>query len=580
MEVKLKARDGAGRLLEVKLNSGRKMITPTFFPVYNPNIPIITPEELQREFRWNEIITNAYIIWRNPKLSREAERKGIHGLLNFDGVVMMDSGAYQVWQYGRIEVTNEEIVEFQNKILPDIATFHDVVMPHNISYEEAAEGVKRTLLNAEVCRELGRKEVSWLATVQGSVHEELVRNAAERLRELDFDYYALGSLKVATNQWKFAPQVDYVVNALKILPRDRPVHFWGLGHPATFSLFVLMGLDTFDSASYALYAKDNRLMFPWGTERLENLTEIPYSPFLGNYTVKELRELPKDERVKLIAKHNLWVTLEEIRAIREALRGEYLFEYVQERVRSHPGLYEAFRYLLEKHWKFLEEFTPFSKKHGLFAVGEEFALRPEVRRAKERLKNVKGERYVEKWPFGKVPVELYYTYPFGQSHVPFFEEGEVKVDPGKQVRAIVRYQWGVDIGEVDVEVRRGRARKVYRDGKLIGTIRPHDGLFVPTIEGARLLKEKLPFPRGRVVVDDVARGPVSEGKTVFTKFVLDVDPDLRPNQEVIVVDADDNVVAVGKLVLSPREISEFASHPAVKVRHGLKHEEGSQGSEE
>ncbi len=569
MEVKLRARDGAGRILEAKLNSGRKIVTPTFFPVYNPNIPVITPEELRKEFRWNEIITNAYIIWRNPRLSRIAEEKGVHGLLNFDGVVMMDSGAYQMWEYGRIEVTNEEIVEFQNVLRPDIGTFIDTVMPHNISYEEAKEGVKNTLLNAEVCKEIGDDRITWLATVQGSVHEDLVITGAERLRELDFGYYALGSLKVATNQWKFAPQVDYVVNALRILPRSRPVHFWGLGHPATFSLFVLMGLDSFDSASYALYARDDRLMFPWGTERLQDMEEIPYSPFLERYTVKELLEMKREERAKLLAKHNLWVILQEIRAIREAIRGEYLFEYVQERVRTHPGLYEAYRYLLEKYWKFLEEFTPFTKKHGLFAVGEEFSLRPEVRRARKMLERVKGRETVEIDPYGSVPITLLYTYPFGQSHIPFTEEAKPSFDPVEQVRDIILYQWGVRIeGELRVESRGGRARKVYIDDTYIGMVRPHDGMFVPSVEGAKLLKENLSFPRGRVVVDEVARGPVSEGKSVFTKFVVDVDPDLRPNQEVIVVDTEDNVIAVGKIVLSPREIEEFESHVAVKVRHG------------
>ena len=569
MEVRLKGRDGAGRILEVRLNSGRRMITPTFFPVYNPNIPLITPEEIRKEFGWKEVITNAYIIWRHPKLYKEALEKGIHSFLNFDGVVMMDSGAYQIWQYGRIEVSNEEIVQFQGEIKPDIGTFLDVVMPHNISYQEAAEGVKQTLLNAEICRELGSEEVSWLATVQGSVYPDLVKAAAERLRELNFEYYALGSLKIATNEWKFKPQIDYAVSGLSILPRDRPVHFWGLGHPATFGLFVLMGFDSFDSASYALYAKDDRLMFPWGTERLRNLEEIPYThPELRKYSVKEILELPKDERMKLLAKHNLWIILEEIRAIREAIRGEYLFEYVQERVRSHPGLYEAYRYLLEKYYNYLDEFTPFTKKHGLFSVGEEFSLRPEVRRAKEKLKAFKEG--VEYPPFGRVPETLLYTYPFGQSLVPFREEIEPRFDPVDQARDIIRYQWGVELDrtKLSVEVRRGRARRVFYEGKYIGMIRPYDGSFVPSLEGARILKGQLPFPKFRVVVDEEAKGPVSEGKSVFTKFVLDVDPDLRPNQEVLVVDPDDEVVAVGKLVLSPREIQEFSSHVAVKVRHG------------
>ncbi len=571
MELKVRGRDGAGRLLEVKLNSGRKMITPTFFPVYNPHLPLITPEEIRKEFHWNEIITNAYIIWRDSRLSREAEEKGIHGLLNFDGVVMMDSGAYQMWMYGKLEVTNEEIIEFQNKIRPDIGTFHDTIVPPEASYEEAAEAVKNTLINAEVCAELGSEEVSWMATVQGSVHLDIVKTAAESLRSLSFPYYAVGGLAPGAMRWKFKPYIGFIVTALSILPRSRPVHGWGIGHPAAFSLLVLLGIDTFDSASYALYAKDDRVMFPWGTERLQDLEELPYSPFLKGYTAKELLEMEKSDRIRIIARHNLWMMIEEIRAIREALRGEYLFEYVQERVRSHPGLYEAYRYLLEKNWRFLEEFTPFSKKHGLFVVGEEFRFRPEARRALERLESLKNRETIEHPIYGNLPKTLYFTYPFGQTVFSTSEEEILpRFDPVDQARDIIAYQWGVELEreKMKVEARKGRARKVYYEGTFIGSVRPNDGLFLPSIEGAKLLKERLPFPKGRIVVDDVARGPVSEGKSVFTKFVLDVDPDLRPNQEVIVVDAEDTVLAVGKLVLSPREIEEFESHVAVKVRHG------------
>ncbi len=571
MEVRLRARDGAGRLLEVKLNSGRRMLTPTFFPVYNPNIPILTPKEIKEIFGWNEIITNAYIIWRSRQLSSRAEERGIHGLLEFDGVVMLDSGAYQMWLYGRLEVSNEEIIEFQNKIKPDVATFHDVIIPHGASRYETERGVRETLHNAEICREMGDGEITWLATVQGAGFDDLVRLSAERLRELNFDYYAVGSLVDKTVEWNFEPMVDYTVTALSILPRSRPVHGWGVGHPAVFSLLVLMGIDTFDSASYALYARDDRLMFPWGTERLEDLEEIPYThPLVEKYTVKELRELPKAERTRVLAIHNLYVIFNEIRAVRQALRGEYLFEYVQERVRAHPGLHRAFLRLLEKYGDYLEEFTPFSRKHGIFNVGQEFGKRPEVRRARERLKRGYLGRRRGFEPYGDVPETLLYTFPFGQTH-PGWEE-KPAIDPRIQAHDVILYTWGVslDVDKINVEVRRGRARKVFYEGKYIGMIRPHDGVFVPSVEGAKILKDKIRPPTGRIIVDKVAAPPVSQGRSVFTKFVIDMDPALRPGQEVMVVDPEDNLLAVGKLLLSPREIEEFDSHPAVRVRHGSK----------
>ncbi|RLF70680.1 MAG: pseudouridine synthase, partial [Thermoplasmata archaeon] len=57
------------------------------------------------------------------------------------------------------------------------------------------------------------------------------------------------------------------------------------------------------------------------------------------------------------------------------------------------------------------------------------------------------------------------------------------------------------------------------------------------------------------------------------RFVVDIDPELRPGDEVIVVDKDDNPLALGRLLLSPREVGEMKSGVAVKVREGVKSRE-------
>ncbi len=552
-DIRLRERDAAGRIMDVRLPSGRKMRTPTFFPVYNPNIPLITPEELRKEFGWNEIITNAYILWKH-------RLKGdVHDTLNFEGVVMVDSGAYQLWMYGDIEITNEEIVEFINTIKPDIGTFLDIITPYNIGKSEAERAVKETLKNAEYVIESGDEDIVWIATVQGSEHLDIVRMCAEGLRELNFGYYAVGTLKNATGDWLFEPNVDYTMESVSILPRSRPLHMWGLGHPAVLPLFVYMGVDTFDSASYALYAKDERVMFPWGTERLDNIEYLTGSPY--EYTREELLEMDREERVKILAKHNLWVILNEIKQIRNAIKGGYLTEYVQERVRSHPGVYRAYIRLLERYGEVLSREFPYSKRHGLFPVGEEFPKRPEVRRAVKLISRMERDMEVEY--YGSIPRSLTRAYPFGNT---------VGLDlpaPGPEefVRGVIEYQWGAKIEGIEVEVRRGMPRKVYLEGEYIGMIRPGDGMFVPSFRGGEVLKSLIPYPFKRVVVDEVAEGPVSEGKSVFTKFIIDHDPDIYPYQEVLVVNDRDELLATGKTVLSSREMEEFESHVAVKIRH-------------
>ena len=243
--LKLIARDCMGKVLKVRTKHG-EMLTPTFFPVINPNKLTITPKEIKKEFRWNEIITNAYIIWKNEDLKGKVEEKGLHKFLDFDGVIFTDSGAYQIWQYGDVEITNEQTVEFQKRIGSDIGTFLDVPMPHTIPISEAKKGVRLTIERAKECKSLVNNKTLWVATVQGSVYKHLVSKCAKELRKLDFDYYACGTLKVATDEWRFKEQIDYLITTKRIVPAGKPFHFWGLGHPTTFALFVALGCDSFD----------------------------------------------------------------------------------------------------------------------------------------------------------------------------------------------------------------------------------------------------------------------------------------------------------------------------------------------
>ncbi len=573
LNVKLVARDAVGRILKVKFGD-KKLVTPTFFPVINPHKLVIEPREIKKKFKWNDIITNSYILWKS-KHREDVEKLGLHRFLNFDGIVFTDSGAYQIWRYGDVEVSNKEIVEFQKKIGSDIATFLDIPMPHTISKKEAERGVRVTLERAEECAKLMDDRRLWVATVQGSVHTELVVECAKNLATLPFTYYASGSLKIATDEWRFKEQIDYLINSKINVPKDKPFHFWGLGHPATFALFVAMGVDSFDSASYVLYAEDDRYMTIEGTLRLEELEEFPcHCPVCSSYTPDELRKMEKDERVRLLAEHNLWVILSEIRRIRNAIKNGYLWELVQQRIRAHPRLLEAFTYALKKYPDYFDEFTPLTKKSAFFYSGPESELRPEVRRAKEMVKRVSAERYFYKKPFGKVPLGLRYVFPFGQSMVP--DEEDVKDEPEEmeQVLQTIQFLFGRNATKYlrDLSVERskntGMIRKVFSKGKLIGVIRPEDGFFLPNVRGASLIKKGLEQGSCRVVISDEAVEPVSKGRSVFSKFVLEIDRNLKPYQEVIVVDKRDDVIAVGKLLLAPSEVKDFKHHVVVKVRHG------------
>jgi len=70
----------------------------------------------------------------------------------------------------------------------------------------------------------------------------------------------------------------------------------------------------------------------------------------------------------------------------------------------------------------------------------------------------------------------------------------------------------------------------------------------------------------RVVVEDDAVSFIEEGKSVFAKFVAEIDANLRPGDEALIVDKKDKLVGAGTLVLSPKEALDFNRGVAVRVR--------------
>lgn len=150
------------------------------------------------------------------------------------------------------------------------------------------------------------------------------------------------------------------------------------------------------------------------------------------------------------------------------------------------------------------------------------------------------------------------------------------------VKSILNYQFGENIGdkiyerykdrlEIEVSKNTGRARRIYIDKKLFGTIEPSTGFIILTYFGGLIVKEFLPFKRYRVVISDEAVPFVSEGKSVFCKFVIDIDENILPNDVVLVVDKNDNLIAVGVSILSAKEIIQFKNGVAVKIKDARGH---------
>jgi 7-cyano-7-deazaguanine tRNA-ribosyltransferase len=429
-------KDAGGRIGRLKTPHGT-IETPTVMPVINPNIQLIPPKEM-RSFGAEILITNSYIIYRKEELRSVALEKGLHGLLDFEGPIMTDSGSFQLSVYGSVEVTNEEILGFQQQIGSDIIVPLDIPTPPDVHYRRAEEELAITAERLEAARKFIQGEQLLAGPVQGSTYPELREKAASHLREMNFDVYPLGAVVPLMEAYRYTELVDVIAASKKGLSPAAPVHLFGAGHPMMFALAVALGCDLFDSAAYALYAKDGRYITANGTYHLERLNYLPCScPVCSNYTAEALKKATNKE--ELIGRHNLYATFAEIRLIKQSIKDGNLLELVEQRCRAHPKLLDGLKRLYS-HSAWLEKLDP-ATKGTYFYCGPESALRPEVLRFAKRLERfslegsvliragqLKGESAYNqilsfKAPFGAFPVEMEEVYPFN-AEVPKFPDHE------------------------------------------------------------------------------------------------------------------------------------------------------------
>jgi predicted RNA-binding protein (TIGR00451 family) len=105
--------------------------------------------------------------------------------------------------------------------------------------------------------------------------------------------------------------------------------------------------------------------------------------------------------------------------------------------------------------------------------------------------------------------------------------------------------------------------------ELLATLRPTTGLFVLTLTGAKRLTCEIKPLRYWVKIEEEAETFVSKGRSTFAKNVIAADVEIRPQDEVIVINRNSEVLAVGRALLSGQEMKEFTRGVAVRVRKGI-----------
>jgi len=146
------------------------------------------------------------------------------------------------------------------------------------------------------------------------------------------------------------------------------------------------------------------------------------------------------------------------------------------------------------------------------------------------------------------------------------------------IKSILNYQFGNKVGDkiiekysnvikIEISKNTGRIRRIYINNILLGTIEPTTGFVILTKFGGEIIKEFLEYPKYRIVISNEAKEFVKKGKSIFNKFVIDVDLNILPRDIVLIVDKEDNLLGIGEAVLSGLEIKQFNNGIAAKIKN-------------
>ena len=241
--------------------------TPVFMPVgTQASVKGLTQRMLSEELGAAIILANTYHLYLRPGHKVIEELGGLHGFMAWPRAVLTDSGGFQVFSLAGLRkvtehgvvfrshldgsehvFTPESTVDVQRSLGSDVMMVLDECTEYPVSHERARASMEMTLRWAQRAFTHWRKSddrgQALFPIVQGSMFEDLRRECAERLVELNAPGYAIGGLSVGEPRGLSYDMVDATV---PLLPRDRPRYVMGVGMLDELGDYVARGVDMMD----------------------------------------------------------------------------------------------------------------------------------------------------------------------------------------------------------------------------------------------------------------------------------------------------------------------------------------------
>jgi len=295
------------------------------------------------------LMANAWYIFGETGPERLRALGGAHGWMGWSGILMTDSGGYQVFSLkdnSRITdngvafgddalLTPERVVEIQRHLGSDIMLVLDDCAPYPCADARAEEAVRRTSLWArrsmaafQSTEPIQTRPQRIYGIIQGSTRDALRRRSIDEVAGLGFDGYGIGGLSIGMPRSAIRAMTE-LTSAL--LPADRPRHLLGVGLPNQILEGIADGADTFDCVlpirkaqrGVAYTSTGERIYKRPDRQPDEPLDSRCGCPTCASWSREALRRLFKSDKPRageLAAIHNLSFYHGTLAAARKAIR--------------------------------------------------------------------------------------------------------------------------------------------------------------------------------------------------------------------------------------------------------------------
>jgi len=216
------------------------------------------------------LLSNTYHLWLRPGMDVMRKMSGLHKFMDWGGIILTDSGGFQIFSLEGLRKLSEEGVEFQSHIDgqklfmspedcmdiqrdigSDICMVLDVCTKLPATKQDLEKALELTERWAKRSKDQFDKtragainpDAQLFGIMQGGTDIELRKKSLEGLMNIGFDGYALGGLSVG-EPFEDACRVLEVTESF--MPKDSPRYFMGGAKPDEIVEYVKRGIDMFD----------------------------------------------------------------------------------------------------------------------------------------------------------------------------------------------------------------------------------------------------------------------------------------------------------------------------------------------